>query len=371
MKQGTTLQDLATEIRRQSEAKEDYLADTTHLTLLHSDVMEFPELVIDGKGQYPINPLAHRQIGERLNIPAAYYDRMRMAAPDLLARNVNHWFQNTPEKRMLRTMDGNLRAFLSDRYRPMDNYDLAEAILPALADSGASVQSCDITETKMYVKAVIDGAEYEVPAPEGRTGYGYGNNVTVSPGIVISNSEVGQGALAIQPAVHFLACTNMAVWAQNALRKHHVGRRGGPGDGGNGDGFGQENEGVWEFLSDETKQLSDAALWSQVRDITRGALAGDIFQSIVGQLQAARGERLVDVVETVGRFSERKGLYNDEKAGVLDFLIDGGDLTRYGLSNAITRFSQDVPSYDRASWLEQLGGEVIYLPREDWGALVN
>ena len=47
-------------------------------------------------------------------------------------------------------------------------------------------------------------------------------------------------------------------------------------------------------------------------------------------------------------------------------IIEGGDLTKFGLFNAITRFSQDVGSYDRASALEQLGGEVITLPRGEW-----
>ena len=56
---------------------------------------------------------------------------------------------------------------------------------------------------------------------------------------------------------------------------------------------------------------------------------------------------------------------------MLGYLIEGGDLTRYGLSNAVTRYSQDVEDYDRASWLEELGGEVIALPPNDWGALVN
>ena len=51
---------------------------------------------------------------------------------------------------------------------------------------------------------------------------------------------------------------------------------------------------------------------------------------------------------------------------MLNHLIQGGDLSKFGLSNAVTRFSQDVESYDRASQLEQLGGEVIALPRSEW-----
>lgn len=34
---------------------------------------------------------------------------------------------------MLRTLDGNLRAFLSNRYRRLDNLELVDHILPVIA----------------------------------------------------------------------------------------------------------------------------------------------------------------------------------------------------------------------------------------------
>jgi hypothetical protein len=47
-------------------------------------------------------------------------------------------------------------------------------------------------------------------------------------------------------------------------------------------------------------------------------------------------------------------------------LIRGGDLTQYGLSNAVTQMSQDIEDYDRASDLERMGGQIIELPKSDW-----
>ena len=35
---------------------------------------------------------------------------------------------------MVRTLDGNARAFLSDRYRRLDNYDLLAHVLPMLRE---------------------------------------------------------------------------------------------------------------------------------------------------------------------------------------------------------------------------------------------
>lgn len=56
----------------------------------------------------------------------------------------------------------------------------------------------------------------------------------------------------------------------------------------------------------------------------------------------------------------------NESAGVLQHLIEGKDLTLYGLSNAITRYSQDVESYDRATELESIGYNVLTMPATQW-----
>ena len=82
---------------------------------------------------YRITDIAHRQIADRLNIPYKYYERMRLDYPALLDKNVNGWLLKNPERRMLRTLDGKLRAFLSDRYRRLDNLELVDHVLPVIA----------------------------------------------------------------------------------------------------------------------------------------------------------------------------------------------------------------------------------------------
>lgn len=51
---------------------------------------------------------------------------------------------------------------------------------------------------------------------------------------------------------------------------------------------------------------------------------------------------------------------------ILNYLIQGGDLSLYGLSNAITRASQDVESYDRATALEGIGWQVTTMAAAQW-----
>ena len=50
-------------------------------------------------------------------------------------------------------------------------------------------------------------------------------------------------------------------------------------------------------------------------------------------------------------------------------LIRGGDLSAWGLANAVTRTAEDVPDYDRATELEAAGGRVIELAPADWKAI--
>jgi hypothetical protein len=69
--------------------------------------------------------------------------------------------------------------------------------------------------------------------------------------------------------------------------------------------------------------------------------------------------------------AKRFGLTEPERGQVLRHLVDGGDLSRYGLANALTRASQDVESYDRATDLERLGGMIVELPRQAWQELAT
>ena len=137
MKSGLTIVEMAQQIERQSKLKQDYLLDTRRLQVepfgsqlyLHTFDDHDDPLV----EPLEINQIAHRQIGTHLKIPAAYYDRMLSDYPELLAENVNSWFQREPTQRMVRTLDGTVRAFLSNRYRRIDNLDIAEIVLPQLS----------------------------------------------------------------------------------------------------------------------------------------------------------------------------------------------------------------------------------------------
>ena len=122
MKQGRTLLELGRELQRQRLNRQDFLADTRTLEMESTPYSSTLHLSLEGKTYgYQIGELAHQQIASRLNIPYRYYQKMQAEVPDLLDRNVNTWLEQKPERRMIRVLDGKVRAFLSDRYRRLDN----------------------------------------------------------------------------------------------------------------------------------------------------------------------------------------------------------------------------------------------------------
>ena len=76
-----------------------------------------------------------------------------------------------------------------------------------------------------------------------------------------------------------------------------------------------------------------------------------------------------DVPGIVKLVSRDFHITDEESSGVLQRLIEGNDLTLYGLSNAVTRHSQDVKDYDRAPALEGIGYNILSMPARQWSRI--
>ncbi len=352
MKAGKTLQELAMELDRQQAVKKDMIVDMGALSMDPGDT----GLALQVTGgsmaaQYGINDIAHRQIGQTLKIPALYYDRMRTEYPELLAQNVNGWFARTPDtKRMLRTMDGTARALLSDRYRRIDNFEVASAVLPIISGmDGASVESCELTESRMYLKVVNPRVTAEVKKGD-----------IVQAGIIISNSEVGMGSVNISPLVYRLVCSNGMIAQDGAVRKYHVGRA---------------NEGGEDFsiYRNETIEADDKAFLMKLEDSVKAAVNQARFAAIVDKMREATEATMEAKVvpQVVELASKEYGITEAEGKGILGHLIAGGDLSLYGLANAVTRQAQDVESYDRSTELEATGYKIITMAPALWRSLTR
>lgn len=357
MKQGRSIQDLAVEITRQRDTKKDYLADTRNLTMVAEDMTASPNgpvlAIRDMHSYLGINNLTHGQIASYTGVPKKYYDRMLVECPDLLASNVNTWFHRKEEPRLVRTLDNRARAFLSNGYRCLDNDQFIEAALPPLMDFGVEVMSCEVTDTKLYLKVVDKRIKRDLKKGV-QLGVGHDRFDTVSPALVLSNSEVGEGALSIMTSVWTGGCSNLMVISERSQRKYHLGAK---------MDLGEE---MYKLLSDKTRALTDAALWGQIRDVCMAAFEQAQFDAIVDKLAETTTREIKDPIATLDVTTKAYDLNDMERVSILNHLIRGGDLSQYGLHAAITRTAEEVADYDRASELERLGGRIIELPANEW-----
>ena len=352
MKQGIkSIGELYQELEEQRENRKDVIADTRSLVVNSTDgITTISVSTGDDILSYSVSDVSHRQIAERLNIPFKYYERMRSDYPELLDKNINGWLQKNSEKRMLRTLDGKLRAFLSDRYRRLDNLELVDHVLPVIAQmKGCSIESCDITETHLYMKIINKTLKAEIVPGD-----------IVQAGFVISNSEIGLGALKVEPLVYRLVCRNGLICKELAHKKYHAGRQ------------VEDTDNAYELYSDETLAADDKAYFLKVQDIVSAAVNEAKFNLTVDKMRSAlnipTGEDPVKTVEVLG---DKYVLNKMERASILRHFIMGNDFSAFGLVNAVTRSSQDVSDYNRATDLERLGGTLLDLSMQSAKSLTN
>jgi len=121
------------------------------------------------------------------------------------------------------------------------------------------------------------------------------------------------------------------------------------------------------ILADSTKKLEDEVVLRKVRDVVKHAFDELAFRKFIDKLTGALTQKINgDVPAAIEALGPTVGLNQGERGAVLRHLIDGGDLSRYGLANAITRTAADVESYDRATDVEGIGYKVLDLPPSQW-----
>jgi hypothetical protein len=347
MLKGLTLTQLAAKIEGNRALKRDFVADTRELSMavqqpVGNETRPTVVLSVPSQGTFPLLPLAHDQLGGRLGIPSRYYDRMLTDAPNLLATNVNEWFRRDPQRRMVRTLGGDARAFLSAKYQRVENEEVAQAALPVLAElPDVQIVSSEVTDRRLYIHFVVPTVQGEVKRGD-----------VVQAGGIISNSEVGCGAVSVSGFVWRLVCLN-GMKTGEAYRRTHVGRE-------------IEENGEMEW-ADDTRRADDRAVLLRVRDMVRAVVDETRFRATLARMQGLTEGRISgDPVQVVEVLAQKVGATEAEQGGILRALIEGGDLSAWGLLNAVTAQSHSARSYDRAMELEAAGGVLLELPATEW-----
>lgn len=345
MLKGLTLTQLAQKIEANKELKRDFIAPTHKLTMVAQSDKKLV-LNIPNEGKFPILPLAHDQIGGRTGIPSKYYDKMQAEAPELLANNVNTWFSKYPEKRMIRTLGGDTRAFLSNRYNRIENEEIAEVALPILLQiPDVNIVSAEVTDKRLYIQAVAPKLEGEVKKGD-----------VIQAGVVIGNSEVGHGSVSVARMNYRLVCLNGMIMPDR-FRAYHVGRQ------------IEDNEALWQ---DDTRKADDRAILLKVRDMVAAAVNAQEFARTLEKMRTlTTGKITGNPEESIEVLCQKVGASESEKGGILRSLIEGGDLSAWGMLNAVTAQAHVAKDYDRAVEFEAAGGALLELPVSEWKRILE
>jgi hypothetical protein len=349
MLKGIDLVTLSKQIIANQALKKDYISPASSLGLTVDDqgdtLMQIPE-----HGNFPMQPLVHRQLSTFAGIPAAYYDRMKTEAPDLLADNINTWMARmAPErKRMVRTLGGEARALLSNSYQRVEHEEIAEIALPVLHElPGVEIVSAQVTQARLYIHFTVPSVRGEVKVGD-----------IVQAGGIISNSETGQGSVSVVGLLWRLVCLNGAK-SGDAFRRAHIGRK------------VEDSEELW---ADDTKKADDRAILLKVRDMTKAVVDETRFRAQIDKLReladpaAKISGNLVSAVELL---TQKVGLPDSMRPSILQSLAEGSDLTAWGLVNAVTAQAHKSTDYDAAVELEGAGGTLINLPPAEWRTILQ
>ena len=363
-----SLEELYAELELQQEAKSDIVVPPKSLMMENgnifvSDYGPLKELLgsIEGveNGSLGIAPneLFLRQISEKLGITRTYAKRMLLLQPKLFDYNVNEWlkFEAQGKKKarnfLLRTFkdeNGGMslgRAFLSDSFKIIDNFDVLKIALDAIMAEGKksgikiAVDTCSLTEKKMYCRFVLE--EYNTNSKilgnykDPQTGYKDPKGLI--SGFVLSNSEVGHGKLFTAPRIIVGSCNNGYIWYDEAYHKTHLGAK--------------LDAGLIEFSKTTHRKNSDLIL-SQVRDVVGTFLSKDFLGQKVAELEAKGSHVLENPFETIVSVCGVMGIADDKDKVLKYFTKQNQCETSFDIMQAVTYFAQHDCNADKRFKLE-------------------
>jgi len=360
-----TLDQLADQLSYRAERSKDYVVPASKL---HANG---GRIEIAGHAEVNPSPTMLGTMGQRLSIPTKYIKTVHARATETPEDNddrgrqvaahyrrafdemVNASLADTDRKFMVRTYESGKgtdygRAMLSDKFKTIDNWDVIAAMISGVEQAGVDVEveGCDLDDRNMrlrlscpqvYVMAEEFLKGYRNPFDPSHTGYNQGEEPIIFAGFEMRNSETGFGAYSTQPRFKIKICQNGLVITEDVMREVHVGTR------------QAEGQVTW---SDDTRKTVVELIGKQTRDAVTHFLNVEYLQASVDKLTALAGGQVDDVEGTIQVVAKQYSFTDEERAGILNRFIKGGQLTSGGVANAITAHAQDVEDPERAAELE-------------------
>lgn len=345
MKQGMSLQEMAGLVQDRSEAARDYVVPVKNMEFnITDDGIQYQAGVKDhGFVNGEMTRHAMRQVAGDLNIPLKYADMLMDQDPGLLEYNLNERSHKASHSRMLRTIDNKMVGNVSPSFsRLYDNDIILKGLLPSIQGTDFTVQTCNINDQMMHLSLTSEKLKGEVKVGD-----------IVQGGIKMRNSGVGASRM-------FFARLAFRLWCLNGCTNTEV-----------VDSYSRIHRGVRQpegiLYRDSTIQKHQELIACEIADTVNCLLAPEAFEAELDLMRATTERKIEgDVVKAVEQLGKIVTYTQDEGSKILKHLIKGGDLTQWGMLNAVTRYAQDIEDYDRSMEMESIGGKVLTLKPNQW-----
>lgn len=286
------------------------------------------------------------QLAGRLEIPVAYVDHLVGAqapggegqAPDLwglrfLAETFQRHADHSADRYLVRSVEGQARAFLSDKFRRIDCRPGALQLIEVARAAGFVISSGTFTDTRSAIKFIWPRAIEVFPGEWMVFGFEW------------SNSDYGRGASDLRMFFWRAWCWNGAT-GESVVRQVHIGKR------------LSDDIAYAQDTLDADAQASALAL----RDAAADAMSDRRRTRMVEGIRAANATK----IDPKGRAESLKKVLTKAEAESVVQAFNSPDVenmpagnTLWRWSNAISWVGGQTADADRKLDFERLAGEVI------------
>jgi hypothetical protein len=282
------------------------------------------------------------QVADKLSIPPAYLKGLVIGKDwqkDLSIEIMQRSALNVSRERVLvRTVENEVRGFLSDKYRRLNSMEIFMAFLMAAQAAENVLVDAHSGETKGFLE-VINPKIIEFDTPLN------GRNYAVF-GARIRNSDFGDGALEVRTFMINVQCMNGLV-GQSMLKEFHLG--------------GRIPDNVQ--ISEDTYRKDTTAKAALVKDIMASVYSPENTDKMIRKIEGAASKEL-DLTKEVEKLP-KLGFTLGEAEAVNKVLMqnnpaDGlqGSPTLWKLVNGMTAVARESKP-ERRRELEQIAGEML------------
>jgi len=263
-----------------------------------------------GDERHTMRTMAQRSIAWRLGIP---YNYLAKCPPELQTEQMNFWIRHEKREQLFIRFDGeDVRAIFTPRYKPVDNFE----VFARLDEMGYTPDT--------QVQCHHDAEFMLLSIPDGKRSFKVNGDKT-TPGISISNSEVGLASLSVSAFILRLVCTNgMVAKTEISASYRHVSTK-----------ILTELPHVFEKVSDGLGRQKD-------------------------RLKLSLESPVADPLMTIGNFNRQFALGEMEKTAVEWAWPQEAGETMFHVVNTYTRAAamEGLPA-ESSFRLQRVGGEVL------------